>query len=149
MTRSHFPDPAPLLRQAWISLALWISFGLLLEGLIGFRTPALLDDPVRREMLRLAHAHGTLMNLVLLAAALCQRLEMIRLARWSSLSLRAAVVLLPVGFLLGGLWHFEGDPGLGIFLVPLGAVLLLASALQAGLSSRFRGNPPCHPGGDR
>jgi hypothetical protein len=35
-----------------------------LEGLIGFRSPALLDDLVHRDMFRLAHAHGTLLNLV-------------------------------------------------------------------------------------
>ena len=35
--------------------------------------------PVRREMFRLAHAHGTLLNLVLLAAAICARLDLIRL----------------------------------------------------------------------
>ena len=36
--------------QGWISLAASIVFGLLIEGLIGFRSPALLDDSVRREM---------------------------------------------------------------------------------------------------
>ena len=51
--------------QGWISLAVWIVFGLLIEGLIGFRSPALLDDSVRRDMFRLAHAHGTLLNLVI------------------------------------------------------------------------------------
>ena len=114
--------------QGWISLAAWIVFGLLIEGLIGFRSPALLDDSVRREMFRLAHAHGTLLNLVLIAAAICARLDLIRLGRVTSLGLRAAVVLLPVGFLLAGLWHFKDDPGIAIFLVPLGAVLLLDDA---------------------
>ena len=124
--------------QAWISLAAWIVFGLLIEGLIGFRSPALLDDAVRREMFRLAHAHGTLLNLVLIAAAICARLEMIRLGRGSSLALRAAVVLLPVGFLLAGVWHYKDDPGLGIFLVPVGAVLLLAAAFQIALTALRR-----------
>ena len=66
--------------QGWISLAAWIVFGLLIEGLIGFRSPALLDDSVRREMFRLAHAHGTLLNLVLIAAAICARLDLIEIA---------------------------------------------------------------------
>ena len=39
--------------QGWISLAAWIVFGLLIEGLIGFRSPVLLDDSIRREMFRL------------------------------------------------------------------------------------------------
>ena len=124
--------------QAWISLAAWIVFGLLIEGLIGFRSPALLDDPVRREMFRLAHAHGTLLNLVLIAAAICARLEMIRLNPVPSLALRTAVVLLPVGFLLAGIWHYKDDPGVGIFLVPVGAVVLLAAALQIALTALRR-----------
>ena len=124
--------------QAWISLAAWIVFGLLIEGLIGFRSPALLDDAVRREMFRLAHAHGTLLNLVLIAAAICARLEMIRLNPVPSLTLRTAVVLLPAGFLLAGIWHFKDDPGVGIFLVPVGAVLLLAAALQIALTALRR-----------
>ncbi len=128
-------ETAPLIRQGWISLATWISFGILIEGFIGFRIPALLDDPIRRELFRLAHAHGTLLNLVLIAAAICVRLELIRLGRVASVGLRLAVVLLPLGFLLGGLWHYKDDPGLGIFLVPAGAFLLLAAALQAGWST--------------
>lgn len=132
----HAPPPQTtgLIRQGWSSLAAWIIFGLLIEGLIGFRSPVLLDDSTRRDMFRLAHAHGTLLNLVLIAAAICARLDLIRLGRVTSLGLRAAVVLLPGGFLLGGIWHFKDDPGVGIFLVPLGAVLLLAAALQIGCS---------------
>lgn len=128
-------ETAPLIRQGWTSLAAWIAFGILIEGFIGFRIPALLDDPVRRDLFRLAHAHGTLLNLVLIAAAICARLELIRLGPIASLGLRSAVVLLPLGFLLGGLWHFKDDPGLGIFLVPAGALLLLATAVQAGWST--------------
>jgi hypothetical protein len=136
--RSMISETAPLIRQGWISLAGWIAFGILIEGFIGFRTPALLDDSVRRDMFRLAHAHGTLLNLVLIAAAICARLELVRIGRIASLGLRFAVVLLPAGFLLGGLWHFKDDPGLGIFLVPVGALLLLATALQLGLSAKRR-----------
>ena len=127
-----------LIRQGWISLAAWIIFGLLIEGLIGFRSPVLLDDSTRREMFRLAHAHGTLLNLVLIAAAICARLDLIRLGRVTSLGLRAAVVLLPGGFLFGGIWHFKDEPGVAILLVPVGAVLLLTTALQIGLSVRRR-----------
>jgi hypothetical protein len=124
-----------LIRQGWISLAMWIVFGLLIESLIGFRSPALLDDSVRREMFRLAHAHGTLLNLVLIAAAICARLDLVRLGRLTSLGLRTAVILLPVGFLLAGIWHFKDDPGVAIVLVPLGAVLLLTAAFQIGYSA--------------
>ena len=126
---------AEMIWQGWISLAVWIVFGLLIEGLIGFRSPALLDDSVRRDMFRLAHAHGTLLNLVLIAAAICARLDLIRVGRVTSLGLRAAVMLLPVGFLLAGVWHFKDDPGVAIFLVPIGAVLLLAGSFQIGYSA--------------
>lgn len=118
-----------LIRQSWISLALWIAFGVLLEGFNAFRSPAFLDDAVRRDMFRLAHAHGTLLNLVLLVAAICARLDLIRLGPKTSIGLRSAVVLLPAGFLFGGWWHFKDEPGLGILLVPIAAVLLLVSAL--------------------
>ena len=43
-------------------------------------------------------------------------------------ALIAGSVLMPVGFLLGGLHHYEGDPGFGIFLAPLGALALLYPA---------------------
>jgi hypothetical protein len=124
-----------LIRQGWISLALWIVFGILIEGFIGFRIPALLDDLVRRDLFRLAHAHGTLLNLVLIAAAICARLELIQLGSIPSLGLRAAVVLLPLGFLAGGIWHFKDDPGVGIIFVPVGALLLLITAVQIGWSA--------------
>ena len=130
--RSKPVESSALVRQGWISLAVWLTLGILIEGLIGFRIPALLDDPLRREMFRLAHAHGTLLNLVLIAAAICARLEMIRLGPIDSLGLRASVILLPLGFLLGGLWHFKDDPGLGVGLVPVGALLLLATVLHLG-----------------
>jgi len=120
--------------QGWISLAAWIVFGLLIEGLIGFRSPFLLDDSTRREMFRLAHAHGTLLNLVLIAAAICAKLDLVRLGPIASLGFRSAVVLLPAGFLLAGIWHFKDDPGLGILLVPIGAVLLLAVAVGIAFS---------------
>ena len=123
-----------LIRQGWISLALWITFGVLLEGLIGFRTPSYLDDGVRREMFRMAHAHGTLLNLILTGAAICARLDMIRLGRMTSLGLCTAAILLPAGFLFGGLWHFKDEPGPAILLVPIGAIVLLATTIYISLT---------------
>lgn len=141
--RDGFPSasmPSPshpgsgLIRQGWISLALWIAFGILIEGFSAFRSPAYLDDALRREMFRLAHAHGTLLNLVLLGAAICARLDLIRLGRMTSLGLCAAAVLLPTGFLFAGLWHFKDEPGLAILLVPAGAVLLLVTVIYISLT---------------
>jgi hypothetical protein len=125
-----------LLRQGWISLAIWIAFGILVEGLIGYRIPALLDDLIRREMFRLAHAHGTLLSIVLIVAAICVRLDLIQVGRFAALGLRMAAVVLPVGFFLGGVWHFRDDPGVGIFLVPIGALALLTAAVSIALTAR-------------
>ena len=138
---SHSEASAGLIRQGWISLAVWITFGILIEGFSAFRSPAYLDDAVRREMFRLAHAHGTLLNLVLLTAAICARLDLIRLGPMTSLGLSSAVVLLPAGFLLGGLWHFKDEPGHAILLVPIGAVLLLVTAVYISLTLPQRSNP--------
>ncbi|MCA9982314.1 MAG: hypothetical protein KDD89_15825, partial [Anaerolineales bacterium] len=49
----------------------------------------------------------------------------------ASWSLVVGSFLMPLGFFLGGLVHFEGDPGYGIFLAPLAAVcILLTIGLQ-------------------
>src|SRR5690349_17838069 len=86
-----------LLRQGWASVAVWMSVGLLLEGLLGYKIPAYLNDPQRRELFRLAHTHGTLLGILLIAAALV-------LARGANVpalaatALRVGAVLMPVGF---------------------------------------------------
>jgi hypothetical protein len=71
---------------------------------------------------------------VLITAAICARLDLIRLSRSSSMSLRTSVIILPVGFFLAGIWHFKDEPGLAILLVPVGAVLLLVAAIQITLT---------------
>ncbi|CAN5166553.1 hypothetical protein BH20VER2_BH20VER2_07860 [soil metagenome] len=123
-----------LLRQGWISLALWISFGILLEGFNAFRSPAYLDEATRRDLFRLAHAHGTLLNMVLLLAAVCARLDLIRIRPMTSLGLSLSVILLPAGFFFAGLFRIRDEPGFTILLVPVGAVLLLASAVYICLT---------------
>jgi len=82
----------------------------------------------RRMMWTLAHAHGTLVALVLIAfgAAWPQLTPSPRLLT-ASLCLRGALVALPGGFFLGGLWVIPPDPGLGIALVPIGGLLLIAA----------------------
>jgi len=52
----------------------------------------------------------------------------------TSLGLSSAVVLLPAGFLFGGLRHFKDEPGTAILLVPIGAVLLLVTAIYISLT---------------
>jgi hypothetical protein len=136
--------PSPLAarhrRWGWASLATFALAGLLLETAHGFKLPALVDHETRRTMWRLAHAHGALLGLIHLALAAQLAREPASIGgrpRSVSLALCAATVLLPGGFLLGGAWFYEGDPGIGIALVPLGAVALIwacASLALAGVA---------------
>lgn len=124
-----------LLFQAWLSIAVWMSFGLLLESLIGYRIPAYLRDDLRRELFRLAHTHGALLNIVLLAAALCIDRGLARPAKMALWALRIGAILMPAGFLLGGIWHTEGEPGLGVWLAPLGGLLVIFGVVNLAISA--------------
>lgn len=135
-------------------LLFWLVGGGVLEGLQGFKTPLYLQDPIRREMWTLAHAHGTMFSLACLVLSLWvarsdgsrpaiepagvasggDRERLPARARLADRLFAAGAALLPLGFLLGGIAHYESDPGLGILLVPLGG-LLAASALVLMLSS--------------
>jgi hypothetical protein len=130
-----------LLLQGWVSIAIWMSFGLLLEGLLGYKIPAFLEDGQRRELFRLAHTHGALLSIVLIAAALCMRLFEIHPPPIAIAALRLGAVLMPLGFLLGGIWHPEGDPGVGIWLVPPGALMVIFAAIATALASRKKAQP--------
>ena len=116
------------LRLGWWSLLAWLALGVVLEGLHGFKLCWYLDvgNETRRLMLTLAHAHGTLLALVNLAAGLTARsVKGLELAPPASHALKWAALLLPAGFFLGAFGVRGGDPGLGILLVPVGALLLL------------------------
>jgi hypothetical protein len=129
-----------LLRQGWIGVACWMTIGLLLEGLLGYKAPGYLNDPQRRELFRLAHTHGTLLGAVLILAALTGR--HFGVAPWQAqLALQVGSVLMPVGFLLAGIWHPEGDPGLSIWLVPPGALLMIFGVVAVALSLFPAGKP--------
>jgi hypothetical protein len=122
-----------LLRQGWIGIACWMALGLLLEGLLGYKAPGYLNDPQRRELFRLAHTHGTLFSAVLILAALTgQRYG--ATPRLAQFALRIGSILMPAGFLLAGIWHPEGDPGLAIWLVPPGALLMIFGAVAVALN---------------
>jgi len=125
-----------LIRQGWASIALWMTLGLLLEGMLGYKIPAYLNDPQRRELFRLAHAHGTLLGVLLIAGGLCIRGGVIELQRIAAGALRLGAIMMPVGFAVAGIWHPEGDPGIAIWLVPPGAVLVIFAAISAALASR-------------
>lgn len=121
------------LRLGWWSLALFATLGLVLELLHGLKIGAYLEaaNETRRLLWTLAHAHGTLLGLVHLAYAFTVRTGAIAASRLgsSSLALRLASVFLPGGFFLGGIQFYAGDPGWGVALVPVGAVLAIYAAV--------------------
>jgi hypothetical protein len=140
MAKENKTDPGVLneistLKQAWISIAVWMTLGLLLEGLLAFRSPAYLQDEVRREMFRLAHLHGGVLNLLLLAAAFYIRIYSPTMPSIALLALRSGAVLMPVGFLLGGIWHYDSDPGPGVFLAPIGGLMLIFGIVSIAVSA--------------
>ncbi len=116
----------------WAALLVFLSLGIGLETLHGFKAGFYLDpsERLRRLLWTLAHAHGTLLALVHVgfAAGLPQfgRWTVWRL-KLASFFLIDALLLLPAGFFLGGVGHTEADPSPGVLLVPVGALLLLAA----------------------
>jgi hypothetical protein len=121
------------LRYGWWSLVFWLGLGLVLETLHGFKVGWYLDvgAEIRRLMFTLAHAHGTLLALVNIAAGLTARGLNRPLPNAAAASLVWGAALLPAGFLLGGVWIHDGDPGLGVALAPVGGLLLLYGAFAA------------------
>ena len=116
------------LRLGWLGLAVFVALGILLEGLHAFKAPMYLDvgNETRRLMWTLAHAHGSLLSLIQLAVASSSVVlgpEVV--PQVASRSLVAGWVLLPLGFFLGGIGTFGGDPGPGVFLAPVGALATL------------------------
>lgn len=120
------------LRFGWWSLFVFLTLGLALETMHGFKVGWYLDtsNATRRLMWTLAHAHGTLLGLLQVAFAATLHLVPGWDTRKRSLAsncLIAASVLIPAGFLLGGVVIYSGDPGLGIVLLPVGAAFLLVA----------------------
>ncbi|HEV8547490.1 MAG TPA: hypothetical protein VGQ57_00655, partial [Polyangiaceae bacterium] len=144
MTAPRPPNALGLrhVRLGFWGLAVFVTLGVLLEALHGFKVGFYLEvaNEPRRLAWRLAHAHGTLLSLlnVVFGLTLDSRFtpEASRSARASRL-LVLATVLVPAGFFLGGFFIAGGDPGLGVLLVPGGAVALLLAVLTVA-----RGIPP-------
>jgi hypothetical protein len=129
------------LRFGWWALLFFLTMGLALESLHGFKVGFYLkvSNETRRLMWTLAHAHGTLLGLVNLAFASAVRL----IPAWpaakralASGALLASTILMPAGFFLGGVFIYAGDPGLGILLVPIGGILLFAAVFGAARAVR-------------
>lgn len=81
-------------------------------------------------MWTLAHAHGTLLSLINVVFGLSVRAAPETVAGREPIvspALIAATIVMPVAFFMGGVAFFEGDPGIGVLLLPIGAFLLLAA----------------------
>jgi hypothetical protein len=146
-------------RVGWWALVVFLALGLFLESMHGFKVGAYLDvsNGTRRTMWTLAHAHGGILSILQIAFAATLRLGgtrsladpaqigqpiPARMTSWLELASRcflAALFLMPLGFFLGGVFIFDGDPGLGILLVPPGAALLIVAV---ALTARAIGSVP-------
>ena len=109
----------------------WLASGALLEGLHAIKARPYLEDSLRREMWTLAHAHGALLALALFAISGILRVHLGRnaLGLIAERLFATGAMLTPLGFLLGGAWHFESDPGLGILLVPVGVACCVSGLI--------------------
>lgn len=127
----------------WWQLLAFLTLGIALEVMHGIKLGWYLDvdNETRRLMLTLAHTHGTLLGLVNLAFSWtvtrlpAWRASQLKIASWSLL---AASLLMPLGFLLGGLFPYIGDPSLGILLLPAAAVFLLVAVLLTAIAASRR-----------
>jgi len=118
------------LQLGWWALLVFLVLGLGLEALHGFKSGVYLDvqNETRRLMWTLAHAHGGLIAIVniLFGLAIPFMPDFVDPARqWASRLLTGALIAMPAGFFLGGVFIHGGDPGFGVILAPLGGVLLL------------------------
>lgn len=141
------------LRFGWWSLLCFLTLGIVLESLHGFKVGWYLDvaNETRRFMWTLAHAHGVLLSLVNLAFAVSLphlAADTVRLARPASPCLMGATFFLPGGFFLGGVVIHGGDPGLGILLVPVGALFLFIAVLLTARRATALKKPASSQGAD-
>jgi hypothetical protein len=133
------PDGAALarthLKLGWWMVLIYLSLGIGLEALHGLKVDWYLNvaNETRRLMFTLAHSHGALIGLLHLGFAYTASTLAAPPSKLASMCLTASGLLLPGGFLLGGLVVHGGDPGKGILLVPVGAALLLFAVLQTAL----------------
>jgi hypothetical protein len=124
---SQHDRPSLGVRAGFLALFAFASLGLLLEVLHGFKVGAYLDvgNEARRLLWRLAHAHGALLGLVNICHGLTVRAWPRLADRVTERALLSALLLLPAGFFLGGLFARGADPGASVGIAAAGAVALL------------------------
>jgi hypothetical protein len=133
------PERLPVnLRAGLLGLCGFTALGLLLEALHGFKLGFYLDvgNETRRLLWRLSHAHGALVGLVNIVYALVVRAFPQLTDPLAGRALLSALVLLPLGFFLGGLFAHGGDPGASVGLAVAGAVALLFGLTRLALKAR-------------
>lgn len=121
------------------TLLLYLTLGLALESLHGFKVAWYLEFETRRLMWTLAHAHGVLLSVLAIGFGAILHLADDPAAGWqrtASACLMAATILLPGGFLLGGIYVYDGDPGAGVLLSPVGGALLFTAVLLTAINYR-------------
>ena len=132
---SATPEERRHFKLGWWSLFTFVCLGITLEGMLAFRVGWYMDvgnNETHRLMLRLGHAHGALLSVLnsVFAASLARLSLPARARALASRCLAAATLLVPGGFILGGLVTLGPEPGLGIVLLPAGAILLLFGIFQ-------------------
>lgn len=128
-------SPERHLRWSLALTGLFLAMGLWLEAMIGLRAAGWVDDPLRREFLRLGHAHGGV--LALLNVGVAWALGQLQTPeRWAGAIRRATLLgalLVGAGFVAGGLTHGPTDPGPPVLVVPAGALMLLGGVVATAL----------------
>lgn len=134
----HDPQTLRTVRTGFCLLAISLPLGLTLEALHAWKVEVYLGSALRRELWTLAHAHANLLALLLLVfGALGERWLPLEKARArAARALCAGSILMPLGFFLGGVMNREGDPSLGILLVPFGALVLLYGLAESARAAR-------------
>lgn len=120
-------SPPLNLRAGVVALFVFATLGLVLEALHGFKLGFYLDvdQETRRLLWRLGHAHGTLLGLLNVGYALAAKAWPQLANRLAERALLTALLLMPLGFLLGGAFAKGGDPGASVALAAAGGVALL------------------------
>lgn len=135
------PQPRNTAAHGWLGLALWSTVGFALEAAHGWKLSAYLDNELTRLLLTLAHAHGAMLSLVLIAFGVHGAAHLDASETWPRRALLIAWTTMPLGFALGALAHPESDPGVGIFLVPVGACALIAALTRIAFAVWKRTSP--------